>query len=73
MTIDVNEYILRLDITVDNVHVMTVLKSKKQLCKVKFGLLFCKFLNFAKMKEHFSTSAEIHDKEEFSFRLKRPV
>ena len=70
MAIDVDQYILRFDITINNVHVMKVFKSEEQLSKVKSSLVLSELLHLAEVEEHLSTGTEIHDKEQLSLRLK---
>lgn len=57
MTVNVDQNVLRLNISVDNALVMNILHALQHLYEVKFGLLLCKLLHFAQVKEHFSSSA----------------
>ena len=73
MAVDVNEYILRLNIPINNVMRMQILKSKEQLGKIKASLLFGEFLNLTQMEEHFTASTEVHHEKELCFGLEGPV
>jgi len=70
MTIDVDEDILRLDISIHNIQIMQILQPFQHLREVKLGLLLRELLYFPKMKEHLSTCANIHDEEELRLALK---
>ena len=73
VAIDIDEDIFWLDVSVDDVQAMQMLKAEKELSHVELGLLFSKLLDFSKMEEHLTSSAEVHYKEKFSFALKRPI
>jgi len=70
MAINVDKDILRLDIAIDYVSIMEVFETEKKLCKIKSSLILGKFLNFAKMEEHFTTCAQVHYKKQLRFGLK---
>lgn len=70
MSVDVNENVLRLDVTVDYVLFVKVFKAEQQLRKIEPSLIFREFLDFTEVEKHLAASAEIHNEEELGFRLK---
>jgi hypothetical protein len=73
MAVYINQNVFRLDISIDYVQIMEMLKAKQQLSEVELSFVFSKFLDLAEMKEHLTSSAQIHDKKQFGLGLKRPV
>ena len=73
VSVDIYQDILRLDVSVDNILIMQVLKTEQQLRKIKSSLLFCELLDFAQMEEHLTASAHVHHEEELLLRLEAPV
>jgi len=66
MAININQDVLWLDVSINDVHVMQMLKTEKKFREVKLCLLFWKFLNFPKVEEHLSTGAKVHHEEQLS-------
>ena len=63
VAIDVNKYILRLDVSIHNFLLVQVLETEQQLSKVELRLLFCELLDLAQVEEHFTAGAQVHDEE----------
>lgn len=70
VSINVNKNVLWFDIPVDNIHVVQMLQSEQKLRKVELGLILREPLNFTKVEEHLSTSAQVHYEKQLSFGLK---
>ena len=64
MAIYIYQNILWLDITINHVEIVQVLKAKQQLSEVEFGLFLGEPLYIAQMEEHLSTRTQIHDEEQ---------
>ena len=70
VAVDVDEYVLGLDVSVDNVVGVQVLEAEQQLRKIKLSLLLSEFLHLAQVEEHFAACAEVHYEKQFSLGLK---
>ena len=73
MAVDINKNILWLNIPVYNIMSMQILKSEKQLRKIKSSLLLGEFLYLSQMEEHFTTSTEVHHEKKLCFGLEGPI
>ena len=73
MAIHIYQNVFRLDITIDNVAVMQVLKAKQDLTHEKLRLLLAKPPVLQQVKEDLTASADIHDKEQLMRALKGPM
>jgi hypothetical protein len=69
MSIYINQNIFWFDISVNDVLIVKIFHSQYELTEVKLGLIFGKFLDFAKVEKHLTTCANIHNKKELSFGL----
>lgn len=73
MAIDIDEDVLRFDISVDDVLSVQVFKPEQQLCEVEPSLILCKLLHLTQMEEHLASSTQVHHEEELCLRLEGPI
>ena len=68
MSIDVHQYVLRLDIPVYHILAVEVVEADKDLAKIKPGCVLGEETQLVEVEEDLTTCAEVHHKEQF-FRL----
>ena len=73
VAIHVDQYILRLDISVDYVLFVHVSEAEQNFAHVELGQFFGEAALLQQMEEEFATSTDIHDKEKLALALKGPV
>ena len=71
--IHVDQDVLWLDVTIDDVTIVHVLEAEKDLSHVKLGQFFREASLLQQVEEQLTTSADIHDEEKLARALKRPV
>jgi hypothetical protein len=73
MTVNINQDVFWLDVSVNNIQTMNVFQTFDKFSKIKLGLAFGKLLNLAEMEKHLTTCADVHHKKELFFALETPV
>jgi len=70
MTFSIQDYVLRLDITIENFIFVESLNTQKNLTGIIFDKFFLEFFPFLEQFREIPTFTEIHDQKEIGFSLK---